>query len=86
MTRMQPEPGEPPEQVPAEQPLRQHRYLRRRRQVDLPGRGEFLGDLESGVAAADDQHRAGGQGLRVAVVGAVDLGHRRRQAPGRPAG
>jgi hypothetical protein len=51
------ETGEPPEQIPAEQPLRQHRHFLADRHVDLPGRDELLGNLQSGVPATDNQDR-----------------------------
>ena len=34
---------------------------------------ELFGDLEAGVAAADDEHRPGGHVVRRAVLGAVEL-------------
>ena len=40
---------------------------------------EFLGDLAAGLAAADDQHRAGREISRVAVILDVDLKQVRRQ-------
>ena len=73
----QAEPGEPPEQVPAGQPLGQHRCPLTDGEVDLAGGSQFLGDLEPGVAAPDDQHRSTGQGLGIAVAGTVDLARRR---------
>jgi hypothetical protein len=73
----QTEPGEPPEQVPAGQPLGQHRCPLTDGEVDLLGGSQFLGDLEPGVAAPDNQHRSAGQSLGIAIAGTVDLAHRR---------
>ena len=42
-------------------------------EVDLPRRGEFLGDLEAGVASSHDEHSTVGQLTRVSIVRAVDL-------------
>jgi hypothetical protein len=79
----QAQPGQPPEQVSTETPLGQHRVLGGDRQVDGAGGGQLLGDLEPRVAASDHQHRPLREGLGVAVVGAVDLGHRGVQRGGR---
>src|SRR5215213_9307935 len=70
----QAEPGEPPEQVPTGDPLRQHGCLGADRHVDGPGDSQLLGDLEPRVPAPYHQHAAVGEGLPVAIVGAVDLG------------
>ena len=62
----QPSRHEPPEEVAAEQPLRQWRLARADGEVDAVRGGELLGDLEAGVAAADDENRPCGTsaGLR----------------------
>ena len=61
------------EDVAAEEALGQRLLARADRQVHLVRRRELLGDLEAGVAAADDEHRAGRDLRRVAVVRAVQL-------------
>jgi hypothetical protein len=38
-----------------------------------PRRGELLGDLEPGVAAADHEHAPSREAVRVPVLGAVHL-------------
>ena len=62
----QAEPGQPPEQVPAGQPLGQHRIGGGDGEVDLVGGGQLLGDLEARVAPAHHQHPSRGRawGLR----------------------
>ena len=67
------EPGEPPEQVPAEYALGQRGRSGTDREFDRAGRGELFGDLHAGVSTADHQHRAVGQLPRIAVRAAVQL-------------
>ena len=50
--------------------------------MHLARRGELLGDLEAGVAAAHDQHRPVGQIVRRAVGAAVELDDVRVEALG----
>jgi hypothetical protein len=70
----EPDLGQPPEKVLAEQALRQRRNSLAHGEVHFPGRGEFLGDLEAGVSSSDHEHVVTlGQLSRVSVVGAVDL-------------
>ena len=69
----EPDAGEPPEEVLAEETLRQRRNALTDGEADLPRRCEFLGDLEAGVPPSHDEHLAIRKLRRVAVVGAVDL-------------
>ena len=65
-----------------EDPLRERRLARPDRQVDLVRGRELLGELEAGVAAADDQDRSPSDVLRRSVRAAVDLCHLRIEALG----
>jgi hypothetical protein len=47
-----------------------------------PGGREVGGDLGTGVARADDQHRAGGELIRPPVVAGVELDDRGIELPG----
>ena len=80
--REQAELRQPPEEVAAEQPLRQRRLPGADREMHLVGRGELLRDLEAGVAAADHEHAALGDVRRAAVAGAVRLEHLAGEASG----
>ena len=71
--REQPELRQPPEEVAAEQALRQRRLARADREVNLAAAGQLLRDLEAGVAAAHDEHASFGQVRRSPVAGAVRL-------------
>ena len=62
--RISPVGVEVPEQVAAEDALRQRRLARSDRQVDLARARQLLGDLEAGVAAADHEHRPFGRVAR----------------------
>ena len=70
---------QPPEEVAAEQPLRQRRLSRPDRQVDGMRPRQLLRDLVAGVASADDHDRSRGNLARPAVPGAVRLEDLRRQ-------
>ena len=88
LTFMNPIAGQPPEEILAEQTLRQRRDVAgRRRDQPSSGRCEFLGDLEAGVAASHHEHSTTlGELSRVAIVGAMDLEDRRRPGRRRRAG
>ena len=72
----EPHAGEPPEEILAEETLRQGRNALTDGEADLPRRRQFLGDLEPGVPPSHDEHLAIGQLGRVAVVSAMDLDDR----------
>ena len=74
--------GQPPEQVPAQQALRQAGRGRPDREGDLAGARQLLGDLQARVPGPDHDDRPGGQLVRVAVVGGVDADDVRREVPG----
>jgi hypothetical protein len=76
------EPGQPPEHVSAEQALRQHRRIPTNRHIHATGLRKFLGDLQPGVSAADDQHATVRQRLQIPVTRAMNLGHRHVEPAG----
>src|SRR5581483_6987380 len=73
---------QPPEEVAAEEPLRQRCLARPDRELDAMGRGELLRDLEAGVTAADDENRSLRDVARAPVGGAVRLEEVRRERAG----
>src|SRR5439155_7228782 len=77
--RQQPRLRQPPEEVAAEEPLRQRHLARTNRKMHSTGRGELLCDLEAGVTAADDENRSLGNIARAPVARAVCLEHARRE-------
>ena len=70
---------QPPEQVAAEDPLRQRRLTRADREVDLVRRRELLRDLVARVPAADHGDRSRRDVARPHVAGAVRLEHLGRE-------
>lgn len=77
---VEPDQAGPPEEVPAQDPLRQDRVAVAGGQVDGAGRGQFAGNLAPRIARADHQHRSGRQAGGVAVFRGVQLGDCRVEA------
>ncbi len=73
---------QPPEDVAAEEPLRQGRLARPNRELNGVARRQFFCDLEAGVTPADDQDAAVGDVARPAVARAVHLEDLGRELPG----
>src|SRR5207244_7597131 len=71
--REQRELRQPPEEVAAEQPLRQRGLAGADREVNLTAAGQLLRDLEAGVAPAHYEHAAFGQIRGAPVADAVRL-------------
>ena len=77
---------DPPDEVVIAEPARRPRRPPAREEDLAAGLVQLLGDLAARLAAADDQHRPGGQLARIAVVLDVDLEQvrRERRRAGRP--
>src|SRR5439155_27253485 len=80
--REQRELRQPPEEVAAEQPLRQRGLAGADREVNLTAAGQLLRDLEAGVAPAHYEHAAFGQIRGAPVADAVRLDDLSREGTG----
>ena len=74
----QPGQGQPPEEIPSENALRERHDLLAHREIHLPRRGELLGDLEAGVPPTHHEYpslgRTGNEPLVPGDVIAVEPG------------